>query len=139
MGKINLGRVILGGIVAGVIIDFFEFVLNGVILDAQWKELMPSLNLPALGVNEIVWFDLMGFAMGIVAVWIYAAIRPRFGEGPKTALYAALVMWITSYVFVDGTSTIMHVYTPHITMVLIVGGLVEIVVATLAGAYFYKE
>src|SRR5712691_5631989 len=32
MGKINWNRVILGGLVAGVIINIFEFVLNGLIL-----------------------------------------------------------------------------------------------------------
>jgi len=37
MGKINLGRVILGGLVAGVIINVAEGVLNGVILQSQCR------------------------------------------------------------------------------------------------------
>ncbi|HSE60477.1 MAG TPA: hypothetical protein VLA99_17380 [Nitrospiraceae bacterium] len=28
------------------------------------------------------------------ALWLYAAIRPRFGAGPKTALYAGLGVWV---------------------------------------------
>lgn len=35
MGKINMGRVILGGLVAGIFIDAFEGVLNGVLLANQ--------------------------------------------------------------------------------------------------------
>jgi hypothetical protein len=32
MNRINLGRVVLGGIVAGIVISIFEGVLNGVVL-----------------------------------------------------------------------------------------------------------
>src|SRR5262249_26614301 len=110
MGKINLGRVILGGIVAGIIINLFEFVLNGRVVANRWTDLMVSINRPALGGSEIVWFNIFGFAIGLVAVWTYAAIRPRFGEGPKTALYAALLTWVTAYVLVDMSPTIMGVF-----------------------------
>ena len=139
MGNINLGRVVLGGIVAGIIVNAFEFVLNGVLLAQQWPDLMASINRPVLGVREIVCFNIFGFAMGLVAVWTYAAIRPRFGAGPRTALYAALLTWVTGYVFVDLTPTIMGVFPMSMTWMLIGVGLVEIVVATIVGAWLYKE
>jgi hypothetical protein len=74
-----------------------------------------------------------------VAVWTYAAIRPRFGGGPKTALYAALLTWVTGYVLVDITPTIMGVFPMSMTWMLIGVGLLEIVLATLAGAWLYRE
>lgn len=37
MGKINFGRVLLGGIVAGVILSVGEFVLNEKVLGAEMK------------------------------------------------------------------------------------------------------
>ena len=94
MGKINIGRVILGGIVAGIIINIFEYVLNGIYLAGQWPSIMSSINRPALSMNGIMWFDVMGFVLGLATIWTYAAIRPRFGAGPKTAVYAALLIWI---------------------------------------------
>ena len=33
---------------------------------------------------------IVDFILGILTVWVYAAIRPRFGPGPRTALTAAL-------------------------------------------------
>jgi len=36
MSKINLARVILGGVIAGIVIDVCEGILNGVILKQQW-------------------------------------------------------------------------------------------------------
>ena len=139
MGNINLGRVVLGGIVAGIVVNAFEFVLNGVLLAKQWPDLMASINRPVLGVREIVCFNIFGFAMGLVAVWTYAAIRPRFGAGPRTAFYAALLTWVTGYVFVDITPTIMGVYPMSMTWMLIGVGLAEIIVATQVGAWLYKE
>jgi hypothetical protein len=91
MGKINLGRVVLGGIVAAIVIGAFEFVLNGVMLADQWPALMKSINRPELGGSEIVCFNILALIQGLAAVWTYAAIRPRFGEGPVTAIRAALL------------------------------------------------
>ena len=34
-----------------------------------------------------------------VTVWLYAAIRPRFGPGPKTAICAGLIVWGLSYLY----------------------------------------
>src|SRR6185295_12538975 len=139
LGSINLGRVILGGFVAGVIINLFEFVLNGVLLANQWTDLMASINRPVLGLNDIIIFNVMGFVMGLVAVWTYAAIRPRFGAGVKTSVYAALLTWITAYVLATGTPYVMGVFTMEMSLTLVLVGLVEIIVATIVGAWLYKE
>jgi hypothetical protein len=139
MGRINLVRVLIGGLIAGVVINLFEYVLNGVMLADQWTELMKSINRPALGMSEIIVFQVMGFVQGLAAIWTYAAIRPRFGAGPMTAIVAALLTWVTSYVLADAMPTVMGVFPLGVTMMLVGVGLAEIVAATLAGAYFYKE
>ncbi|MDE2133145.1 MAG: hypothetical protein KGJ49_00930 [Alphaproteobacteria bacterium] len=139
MGKINLGRVILGGIVAGAIVDVFEYFLNAKLLAEQWSALMAAQKLPMFGTNEIVAFNVVGLAIGLIAVWTYAAIRPRFGAGPKTAVYAALLTWVTAYVLMDLSPLISGIFPRTLALTLIGVGLVEIVVATVAGAYFYKE
>ena len=139
MGSINLGRVLLGGFVAGVIINVFEYLLNGVLLADQWPGIMAAINRPPLSMHDIVIFNIMGFIQGIVAVWTYAAIRPRFGAGVKTAVYAAGLTWVTAYLLATGTPVVMGVFTHSLAAVLLAGGLVEIVVATIVGAWLYKE
>ena len=37
MGKINFGRVLLGGLVAGLVINIGEYLLNGVVLAKQME------------------------------------------------------------------------------------------------------
>jgi hypothetical protein len=139
VGNINLGRVILGGFVAGVIINVFEFVLNGILLADQWPGVMAAINRPALGMHDIVVFNIVGFVTGIVAVWTYAAIRPRFGAGVMTGVYAGLLTWVTAYALASVPPVVMGVYPHHMALVLVVVGLVEIVVATVVGAWLYKE
>lgn len=139
MSKINVGRVVLGGLVAGVVINIFEYVLNGIVLANQWQDLVSTHNLPMMGMNEIIWFNVLGFLLGIVAVWTYAAIRPRFGAGVKTAVFAALLTWVTAYVFCDAMPTIVGLFPMQLMLTMVGVGLVEIIVATIAGAWLYKE
>lgn len=139
MGSINLGRVILGGFVAGIIIDVFEFFLNGVLLADQWPGVMASINRPAIGMHEVILFNIIGLIEGVVAVWTYAAIRPRFGAGVKTAIYAGGLTWVTAYALATTTPVIMGVFPLRMACVMVAVGLVEIVVATIAGGWLYKE
>ena len=139
MGKINLGRVILGGIVAGIIIDIVEYVLNAIVLADRWNAIMAAHNLPQFTTSAIITFNIIGLVTGIAAVWTYAAIRPRFGEGPGTAFIAALLIWIVAYLLSDVGNELVGLYPMSVTLILVFVGLVEIVVATIAGAFIYKE
>ncbi len=139
MGKIDMGRVIAGGIVAGIIVDIVEFVLNGVVLREQWNSLSTAHNLPMIGMNQIIVFNILGLVTGIAAVWTYAAVRPRFGAGPMTAVYAALLIWVVGYLLPNLFQSIAGFFPANMMLVLSAVGLVEIIVATVVGAYFYKE
>jgi hypothetical protein len=139
MGSINLGRVLLGGFVAGVVVNIFEFLLNGMLLADQWPGVMASINRPPLSMHDVVIFNILGFVFGIAAVWTYAAIRPRFGAGVKTAIYAGALTWVTAYFLATTTPVIMGVFPLRMACVLVAVGLVEIVVATIVGAWLYKE
>jgi hypothetical protein len=139
MGKINLGRVIMGGIVAGIIINVVEYVLNAIVLADRWRDVTATHNLAMVGTNAIIIFNIIGFVMGIAAVWTYAAIRPRFGEGAGTAFIAALLIWIVGYLIGDAYNAVVGLFPLSLTIILVAVGLVEIVVATLVGAYLYKE
>ena len=63
MGRINWGRVFVGGLVAGLIINLFEYVTNGVVLAANWGAPMKALgrHLPA---SAIPVFIVGGFIAG---------------------------------------------------------------------------
>ena len=138
MGKINLGRVILGGLLAGLIISISEYVLNTYVMAGDTSELLQRLGLAEIGTNQIIGFIVLTFVLGIVMIWLYAAIRPRFGAGVKTAIIAAVVVWI--FGLLSGLSDVIVGLIPAGTLVLpAVWGLVETIVAAVAGAWVYQE
>lgn len=140
MGTINWNRVLLGGIVAGVIIDVVQWLLHGVVLGAEWRQAMQTLGKPLEeSAGRILFYVVLGFVYGILAVLLYASIRPRFGAGPKTALYAGSGVWLVGYCLPTLTWIPMGLFPVRLVTIAVVVGLVEILVATLAGAWLYQE
>src|SRR5258706_4006060 len=140
MGKINLTRVVLGGIVAGIVIDAFEGILNGVILSSQWAEVLAGLGKSGtMSVKQIVAFDVWGLAVGILTVGLYAAIRPRFGAGPRTGVLAGLAVWALAFALGDATPVFLHMFPVRTIATSLVVEAVAMAIAGAAGAAVYKE
>src|SRR5262245_18742296 len=93
MNKINLRRVLLGGVVTGLILNLGEVVLNDVVLGPHIEADMKRMNITPPGAGFAVLAVTLTFVFGIVAILIYAMMRARLGPGPKTALLTALVLW----------------------------------------------
>jgi hypothetical protein len=90
----NTTKVLVGGVAAGAV-----FFLS----DVGWQMVLggrAATELAALGLGEpsmtpgmIAGAVTMNLALGLMIVWMYAAIRPRFGPGMRTATYAGLWFW----------------------------------------------
>jgi hypothetical protein len=140
MGKINLGRVILGGIVAGIVSDILGFLVDGVLLAPRWNEGMTELGHGDFSSNMWIWFNVLGIVSGIVVIWIYAAIRPRFGAGVHTAICAGVAAWIfTSLIPNLSFMWIAGLFSRRLCAYTTAGALVEVVLGAIAGAAVYKE
>lgn len=138
MTKINWARVLLGGLLAGVIINVFEIVWSGIVLREQWQAAMRAINHPLPAAAAWI-FALEALGMGIAAVWLYAALRPRFGPGPKTAALAGLGYWVIGCALPAVGIGQTGLFPVRLLAITNLGGLVEIVLATLVGASLYKE
>ena len=139
MSRVNMARVILGGLVAGVLIDIGEYLLNDVVLAEEVRATMAGFNLPAPGGGAIAVFVFLGFGVGITAVWLYAAIRPRYGPGAKTALCAGSAVWFLACAYPDVVIAALGFFPVADTIVVLIWRLVEFSLATLAGAWLYQE
>jgi hypothetical protein len=138
MGKINWRGVILGGLLAGVVINVVEFVLHGVLLEEAWQAAMAALGKSSEGSGMWI-FVAIGFLTGILAVGLYASIRPRFGPGPKTGACAGLWVWALAYLMPTLGNIPLDVYPNSLMFSATVVGLIEVPVATVVGAWPYKE
>lgn len=137
-GRMNVGRVLGGGLVAGLVLNVGEVALEPLI-GAEFAAWLEGMGAAPLGEGAMAGLMVLGFLLGIVTVWLYAAIRPRFGPGPRTALIAALAVWLLACF---GPSVGMGLYGILPTRLLvawILWPLVQVPAAALAGAWVYRE
>lgn len=137
MGKINWGRVILGGLLAGLVVNVFE-AGSGIFLQQQYEAAMAALG-KSMQTSAAVYYIVYGFIYGIFAIWFYAAIRPRFGPGPKTALCAGVAVWFVGYLLPMIGYAASGLFPVNLVAIGCVVGLVETIVGTLLGARIYTE
>jgi hypothetical protein len=140
MGNINLGRLILGGLVAGIVADILGYLVDGVWLAQRWADGMSLLGRTEFSSKQIIWFNLLGLVTGLVAVWVYVGIRSRFGAGPRTAVLAGLAVWVLGALVPNlALMCVTGLFSRHLTLYTTLGALGELVVGTVAGAALYKE
>lgn len=139
MMRINLVRVLLGGLVAGVIINIGEFILNGVLLFDEMNAAMAAINKPPVDDSMIMLFVLIGVGLGFMLVWTYAAIRPRFGPGVKTAVCASTLVWGLAYLYPSLFMIITNIFPRDMMVMATAWGLGELIIAGVAGAWAYTE
>ena len=140
MGRINMGRVILGGIVAGIVGNVLGFLVDGVLLAPQWADGMKALGRPDFSTAQNIGFNIIGLVYGIFTVWLYAAIRPRYGAGPKAAVCAGLAVWVAGILLPNIVFMgVAGLFATNLIVMTTGAGIVEWVAAALTGAALYKE
>ncbi len=139
MGAINYGRVLLGGLAAGVILNLGEIILNTRIVARDWEEAMKAIDKPPISGSATAVFVALMFILGIMMCWLYAAIRPRYGPGPRTALCAALTVWGLAYAWPSLSALPMGVFPARLFVIGMIWGLLEVPLAGLLGAWLYAE
>jgi hypothetical protein len=139
MGKINFGRVLLGGLVAGVILNIGEWVLNGIVLHKEMDDFFKRCGFAQPGNKFLAIAVVITFVLGIVMVLGYAAIRPRFGPGPKTAIIAGLFAWFGVVVYQNVIATGLGMVPVNLVVMVIGWEIVEFSLAALIGAALYAE
>jgi hypothetical protein len=90
VNPINWERVVWSGLAAGLVVNAFEYGVHRVYLNEAWTAAFRALGKTPTGWSA---FIPANFFAGILMVWLYARLRPRYGGGPKTALRSALMVW----------------------------------------------
>lgn len=139
MNRINWGRVIVGGLAAGVVLNLGEWLLHEVVLRERMEEAATTMGMELPSGSDIGIFVAMTFVLGILLVWLYAAIRPRYGPGPKAAIVSGLVGWILLYAFWFAYNLAWEIFPQDMVTISTIWGLFELPIATMVGAWLYKE
>ena len=138
MGRVNMKRVVLGGIVAALVVNVFEGVF-GFLMKDEWEAALRNLGVELTPGPAVFLPILWSIVVGVLAVWLYAAIRPRYGPGPKTAIRAALAVWAFSTVTFAIAMGSLGIFPTKLVALMTVWSLFEVIVAMLVGARIYRE
>jgi len=140
MGKINWIRVLIGGLVAGIVINVLDFAAWAVFVRPSLSATLEALGHPLKETSgtTVLWV-VMCFVAGFLFVWLYAAVRPRCGAGPGTAAVVGVVAGILLIIPNIGWGSILTLIPAKVWVIDAADTLVISVVGTLLGAWVYKE
>lgn len=140
MGKINVGRVFVGGLIAGVILNIGEWIINGLIMAGAWSGWMADHMFPTDGgTGAMIYYIISMFVIGIFTIWVYSAIRPRYGAGWLTAICAGLTVWFAAVFFPWFGMAAGGMFPFGMTLGYIFMALIEYLIAAYFGAWYYRE
>lgn len=142
MAKINWSRVVLGGLLGFVVFNVIWVSAWNLFLGSEWKSAFAATGRALeAGIDSLVLWLVLTMFLGIICIWIYAAIRahPQYGAGPMTAFQVAVVVWLLSGL----GPTVWYAHMLRLPGALIAVSLaLELladVAAVLAGAWLYRE
>jgi hypothetical protein len=138
---VNTQKVAVGGLAAGVTLLVLGypvyFMWLGPRLTAEMDALLPGVSAKMMtGTTNMVISFGGQFVIGLLLAFLYAAMRPRFGAGMKTAVYAALVVWIAGLVFYAPSLQMGTMSTTSYMMASCAALVLNVVAAAVAGMLY---
>jgi hypothetical protein len=127
---------------AGVVMNVVDFISNKFIVGAraaaESEAFKPGMAAAMMTTSSMVTNIVMDLVLGILLVWTYAAIRPRFGPGLKTAVYVAVLFWLLGGIFNLGYMQ-MGMLSTGLWWTFAFVALVNFVLSAWVGARLYSE
>lgn len=130
-------RIIVCGLVAGFVWTLLSITLLALVGD-DFLAALPGDKRKAAGGGRQIFLLGSNFAASIWAIWLYTAIRPRYGPGAKTAVLAGCAWWFIQSL--QSAKWVALTDVPlNVTLAPLVATLPAIIVAILTGVWLYEK
>lgn len=141
MAGINVRKVVIGGLLAGLVFNIGDMLLSNMVLAEDFRQAMTGLGMDPAAIESfaaaVPWI-VIDFIYGLLVVWTYAAMRPRLGAGPKTALLAGMVLLSAAMLLYAGFTS-MGIFPVSLFVKQLVLEIVVVAAGSLAGGWVYSE
>lgn len=137
---LNMKRIILGGILGGLIWNIWSLIINVGFLGKYYQAEQSMGHLLAQPRYDFfigAWIVLV-FVLGIGLAWIYAAARNALGPGPGTALRVGLVVGLISSLPGNFAASAWSPVRRLVPFGWLLDYLIGIILATLVAGWFYR-
>ena len=145
MSKVNGMRVVLGGLLAGLVIFAGQIAFHWFILGSKWWFFI-AISKPLQQAGTIAGYVGPLFLKGIAAIWLYAALSTRFGPGTRGVVITGLGYWAIGdalptlgYAPLLATHPWLQPFRAGKWITASIVELVLIVLATFVGAWAYNQ
>jgi len=139
--KINCKRVILGGILGGVVWNLWSIIINMALLGKRYEaaqaaeEFLKEPRYPGF----VFWYILILMVLSMGLAWLYAVSRATLGPGPLSALKVGLVVGIIATVPGNFAGSAWDPISRMFHLGWLLEGLVGCILATLFAAWYYRD
>jgi hypothetical protein len=138
----NASRILLGGLLAGLVLNVGEAALHGGVLAEPTASAMAALGRSdassAAGLTALIGIT---FIQGVLGVWLYAVFSQQGMARVPAAVTAGLTLWVLSAVYaaIYLGAGFPNLLPPTLVWLPVVWGLVEFPLAIYIGALVYRE
>jgi len=139
MGGINVGKLVVGGLVAGLVYNIGQSIVHLFLLAEQSAAMTESMGLPEPTGAQIAFFWVLGFVIGLTTIFVYAGFRPRFGASAGTALIAGAMVFLLAELIPAAFYIGVGMYSLGQYLPFLITTLIVLCVSAVAGAAPYTE
>ena len=138
----NASRIMLGGLLAGLVLNVGEAALHGAVLAEPTTAAMTALGRgdasSAAGLTALIGIT---FIQGVLGVWLYAMLSQQGLARVPAAMSAGLTVWVLSAVYaaIYLGAGFPKLLPATVVWLPVVWGLVEFPLAIYLGALVYRE
>ncbi|MGZ3305115.1 MAG: hypothetical protein ACXU8U_04570 [Asticcacaulis sp.] len=142
MKNLNPLRLIIAGLVSGLILYLFESITNGVILAGPWKSwsLITSraFAMPSMATSLTFW-GLQALVAGLAAVFVQVLIKDWAGNRLRAAYVSALIVWVPGWLGLSFDKIALGLEPPLMIYANLLTALLGLLAGQYAAGYIYKD
>jgi hypothetical protein len=139
--KMNVKRVVMGGILGGVAWSAWSMILNAALLAHKYEEAQANrefLQEPRYPMF-ILWYILIHLFVSIGLAWLYAASRGTLGAGPVAALKVGLTVGLIGSLPFAFAQSAWAPISRYFALGWFLEGVGGCMLATLFAAWYYRD
>ncbi|MFT4075537.1 MAG: hypothetical protein QM647_08385 [Asticcacaulis sp.] len=142
MKRLDVVRLILGGLVSAIIIYLIETVTNAVVLGRDWQDwsaiARTAFVMPSGTVSMIHW-GLQTLIAGIAGTFIYAGIRTWVGANLRAAWISGVIVWAIGWLGMSMDKMAMGIEPHKMIHYNLLAALIACLLGQVVASFIYKD
>ena len=142
MKQLDIVRLVMAGLVSGIVIYVVESILNGVILAADWKawSVVASqiFRMPP-ETNSLIFWGIQALIAGWAGTFVYAAIRAWVGVNLRAAYISGLAVWAVGWLGMSFDKLALGIEPNKMIFYNLLAALLACLLGQVAASFIYRD